>query len=187
MFKNKIPEEQKIREGKEMAEYIIKHKCTIADAAPVFNISRQTITHRLHAIEFEYPELYMKLKIVLGGKFGSSNKEDFNKTVNEEAKEAKKQRETKKKQEVVKKEAKKKITKPKRLPRSAYKSLSGRTTSWPNAYLVTAKNLLFPEETKTFRIRAKSHQHAKKIYLLIREYQGLTYLSKETTAKQITV
>lgn len=187
MFKNKIPMEQKIREGKEMAEYIIEQKCSIAKAAPAFNISKQTMTQRLHEIEDDYPELYRRLKVVLGGKFGSTNKESFKKQMEDDAKRAKKERTLKAKEAAEKAKAKKRIPKPKPMDKSKYHSISGRRTEWPNAYLVTAKNLLFPGETKTYRIRAKSHQHAKKIWLLIREYQGLTYLSRDVTSTQIAV
>lgn len=150
-------------EGTKIARYALKHQVPIYEAGAEFGFSGSKSYKLFGMLKTLNPELHFDVKEMLYDRNIVTGKKA---TKRPERKEVCDHR-----------QAYLNRVSPIKYDHTKYKSLSGREQEWPNTYIVKAQNILFPDEYRRFRIKAKSSDHAKDIYLLLRDYQELKYLT----------
>lgn len=150
-------------EATKIAKYALKHKVPVYEAGAVFGFSRSKSYKLFSLLKSLNPDLHFDVKEML-----------YERNIITGEKATKKPT-----KEVKRKPVYSNRISPIKYDCTKYKSLSGRTSEWSNTYIVKARNTLFPDEYRRFRIKARTSDHAKEIYLLIRNYQGLKHLTSD--------
>lgn len=150
-------------EATNIADYALNYNVPIYEAGAAFGFGKTKSYRLFDMLKTLNPDLHFDVKEMLYKRKLTTGKKATKKPI----------------KEVKRKHAYSNRISPIECDHTKYKSLSGRTVEWGNTYIVKACNSLFPNEYRRFRIKAKTPDHAKEIYLLIRNYQGLKYLTTD--------
>lgn len=168
MARPKLTFEEQRKDALMYANTIIKNNWTCNKTAEWYGVAGSTVTTRLHVLKISDPDLYVQVQKILGANFDKASRKAEEKRMLDRRRSMKLKAQSRPTTKIVKP-----------VDMSDYSSISNRTESWPNTYIVKVKNILNPGKFQTFIIRAKSPKHAKEIYLLMRNHYGYTYLSSD--------